>query len=251
MKYSKIIFASVTILICIAISCKKKTSTTNSANSGSTTNSTTAGSGISGGFIFQRYIYNLPSSSTNTTLIQVGVAYFFSSPVISIVGQPYTDAGTVTINNIKLDKQATPGNGAAYSSDGEYINALPLIISISGTSSFAATTFTDSGSFFPDLSNIAQFPAVISKSVGLSFVLNNLVNTTTTELTIGGKSISFTQNNTLTINPSDLSSVATTTSTTLIFKCISTASQKQTFNGKIYDFNYSTTYYKNEIKIVP
>ncbi len=246
MKYSKTILAS--LIIFTIVSCKKKTNTT---NSGSTTNTTTANDGLSGGFIFQRSVYNSPSAASNTVLIQVGSAYFFNSPVVSIVGQPYSDVGTVTINNTKLDKQTTSGNGAAYSYYGEGINSTPLVISASGTSAFAATTFTDSGSFFPDFSNIDQFPSVISKSVGVNFTLNNLVNTTITELTILGKSISFTQNNVLTISPSNLSSVSTTTYATLTFKCMSTASKTQTFNGKNYDFNYSTTYYKSGIKIVP
>ena len=167
------------------------------------------------------------------------------------MGTGFTDAGIVKINNIELDKQNTQGNELAYTYYDLYINSLPLVISVSGSPTFPATTFTDNGNFFPDFSNLAQFPSVISKSVGFSFTFNNLLNPTITQLLIGNKDISFTQNNVLTVSPADLSSVQTTTYTTLTLKCISTTNHLQTFNGKNYDFNYSTNFYKNEIKIVP
>lgn len=203
---------------------------------------------ISGGFIYNQITTNSVPQTTNATQIQC-VCYFFNPPIdyMNSYGVSYVDVGAVTINAVTLQKSFYQPGVPNYFSNS--ITTLPLNVSISGSSNFLATTFTDNGNFFPSFTNSNQLPNSISKSAGLTFSLSNLVNTILTDVTIGNITNSF-MGNVISFSPSQLSALSTSTFSTIKIKCQSTTNTLA-FGNKNYSTTNTLSYAKQGISIVP
>jgi hypothetical protein len=201
-----------------------------------------------GGFIYNQNIVKTSPTSSITTQISP-IAYFFNPPVDpnATFGLSYADVGAVSMNAVGLKKLQVGNGSVQYIDSTGGINTVPVSVSISGSGGFAAMSFTDNN--FPSISNFEQMPQVISKSAGVTIMLNNLVNTTMTEITIGNVTQS-TQSNSLTFSASQLSSFSPGGSTILNVKCFNMPPVGYTVLGdKRFANVYITEYQISQINI--
>jgi hypothetical protein len=161
-------------------SCNKNKSTPSSNSSASSNTSTVSPaptpSLTSGLFFYVFHIqeyqqFNILDYSLNTTNDFYEPAIVYGSlPLIP------TDAGTATVNGTVMNKLIHSPTSASYATADTYTD-FPLAYAISGNGTVPAMSFTDTGSSMPRFSNYLQFPNSISKSAGITFSLQNLVNT--------------------------------------------------------------------------
>lgn len=222
-------------------------STCKKNNNNSSTNTPSANNAISGIFFNIRQVMNfVPTGTINTTSIKVTNTYFEPAVTTSqVYGSPYADVGDVYINASKLIKTTNP-----FTYDGVIAGDYPLTYSITGNGSFPALAFSDNGSLAPGFSNYDQFPNSVSKSAGLTFTLNNLVNTSTVEVLLNNNSFAFT-NNIINITAAQLSAVSTSTFASIQIKCVLVNSASLSGGGKTFQYSGVFYYQKNGISILP
>lgn len=247
----------VTIMILVLVSCKKeeKQPANNNTNTGGgggggtylVPSNATAFSGI---FTTGNYVGSTIVGTTTYTFNSIMArAYFSSSP------QSYINSGTaVTVNKVYLN-----GDSLSYSTSSQYYNS-------SGTVNIASETWSVNGAngigtfsmthniTTPSASGYLNFPDSISISTGFSVSINNVANAKVANLLlsdgVGGFHVKTLQtgNNSVTVTPSNLSSLST--STVGYIALLLSNSKAYVFSNKDYEFNREYQYTKS-IKIKP
>jgi hypothetical protein len=246
----------------IILSCKKEdkqpapTNNTGGGGGGGGGNNYPASSAsvFSGIFTTGRYVGSFTSGTTTVNFdINQASAYFSNTPMQYVNSSTAVKVSTVALNGDSLWYNSSSKYYLSNSTSSAGIGLASEAWSVTGANGIA--TFSVSNNFVtPSATGYTALPSTINKSSTYVFNINNVANSTSSEFLIsdGASGIYFktlqSGNNTFTVSPSDLSSLATTTMGSMAL--ILSNKKAYVISGKDYQFNREFQY-NNTIQINP
>jgi len=245
------IFTLVLIFIISFSSCKKKETqpaqTTNTGGGGTTGGSTPIPSNATQFYgLFRSGVYTSISPGLPATSYTNASAYFSNQPVVAMYPASAVTVSKVFINGDSLNYNPTQKYYMAYSQ----VNLASETWSINGMNGIGSFSYT-TNAITPSCGDLSMLPDSISKSSTFTLAINNISNSSMGSLIIydgtgsmnGYYSTILNQgNNTVTVTPANLSSLATTTSGNIIV--VLSNKKGVYFSGKDYQFSREYQYFK-------
>lgn len=190
-------------------------------------------------------------SNTFSSVMQLNARFYSPEvPAGAANANNTVNAGTVTANGYGLKQIITNSITVSYVDTTGMISNFPITYSLSGSSVFTITTFTNSLIATPSISNFNTLPSFISKASAFTFTLVDAVNVKDAELLIHNIPVTFT-NNVVNVPVNVLSTIPTATFINVQLKLTPTDASIYVFNGKNFSASCNTIYLKKNVYVTP